>query len=73
LLRPKSTVLVALGKHIQFEVTVGLNGRVWVNAPSAALTILAKSALIASEFMTERQIEAMVAEVVKKHAHNAHN
>lgn len=31
--RPPAAVLSALGRSLQFEIAVGQNGRVWVDAP----------------------------------------
>ena len=45
LLAPDSAVLNALGKVISFEVAVGLNGRVWVKAPTPQQTIIVANAI----------------------------
>ena len=37
--KPPPDVVVMLGKEVGFEMAVGLNGRVWVDAPSAALAV----------------------------------
>jgi exosome complex component RRP40 len=37
-----------------------MNGRVWVNSPSEAHTVIIVNAILNSEFMTERQAQTMV-------------
>lgn len=43
--RPAPPLLAALGKAVAFELAVGLNGRAWVDAPSAALVARVAGAL----------------------------
>nr|CAB3477838.1 unnamed protein product [Digitaria exilis] len=43
---PTCPVLEALGKKLSFEIAVGLNGRVWVNAPAADTVILVSNAIM---------------------------
>jgi exosome complex component RRP40 len=49
LARPPPGVLLALGAEVAFELTVGLNGCVWVDAPSPALAVRVAGALAAAE------------------------
>lgn len=49
LARPPPAVLVALGAEAPFEVVVGLNGRVWVDAQGAALAARVARVLQAAE------------------------
>ncbi|KNC82742.1 hypothetical protein SARC_04983 [Sphaeroforma arctica JP610] len=60
LLRPKCTLVTALGEHFPYEMTVGLNGIVWVKAETLEQTIIAANATINSEFLNEAEIKAMV-------------
>ncbi|PON73778.1 Exosome complex RNA-binding protein 1/RRP40/RRP [Parasponia andersonii] len=49
---PPCPVLEALGKKISFEVAVGLNGRVWVNAASPSTVIITANAIMKSESLS---------------------
>ncbi|KAL5227573.1 hypothetical protein ABZP36_015838 [Zizania latifolia] len=49
---PTCPVLQALGKKLSFEIAVGLNGRVWVNAPSPSNVIVVSNAIIKSESLS---------------------
>lgn len=53
---PAAPVLEALGAGLQFEVAVGLNGRVWVCASTPATTVLVSNAILESEFKTKAQV-----------------
>ncbi|KAL4348634.1 hypothetical protein GQ457_17G016670 [Hibiscus cannabinus] len=46
---PTCPVLESLGKKLCFEIAVGLNGRVWVNAASPRTVIVAANAIMNSE------------------------
>ena len=63
--RPPCPLLEALARHIQYEVAVGLNGRVWVNADSPTKIILVANAISNSEFLTPAQTETLVAKLVE--------
>eukprot|EP00042_Codosiga_hollandica_P016723 m.43577 g.43577 ORF g.43577 m.43577 type:complete len:241 (+) comp46750_c0_seq4:1-723(+) len=60
LLSSDSTILSALGRRFQFEVAVGMNGRVWVKSGTAQHTIIISNYISASEHMTATQIDAML-------------
>ena len=45
LANPPCPMLAALGTAVQFELAVGQNGRVWVSAPTASLSVAVVSAL----------------------------
>ncbi len=53
-------VLQCLGKKIPFELAIGMNGRVWVNAHSPIHIILISNAILNSERMTNSVIQMMV-------------
>jgi len=59
LLSPKSVLLSTLGKHMVFEIAVGMNGRVWVRARTVKETICLANAVECAEFMNNDQIESM--------------
>ena len=63
---PPCPMLAALGAFIKFELAVGQNGRVWVSAPTAALTVLVASALqqvglsrVQAELVVKRLLESV--------------
>ncbi|DBA73196.1 hypothetical protein WJX77_008271 [Trebouxia sp. C0004] len=63
--RPPCPVLAALEKHLkQYEVAVGLNGKIWVKSPSIARTVIACNAIQRAEFMSSAQTELLVSKLV---------
>lgn len=66
LLSPSCAVLEALGKYFKFELTVGLNGRVWVNSASVVHLIAITNAILNSEYKTPEECIAMVNSIVEK-------
>ncbi|KAK1298906.1 hypothetical protein QJS10_CPB14g00131 [Acorus calamus] len=63
---PTCPVLEALGKKLSFEIAIGLNGRVWVNAPSPAAVILVSNAIVSSETLTGVQQKIMVDKLMQR-------
>ncbi|KAK6942899.1 K Homology domain, type 1, partial [Dillenia turbinata] len=57
---PTCSILEALGKKVSFEIAVGLNGRVWVNAESPSNIILVSNAIMRSESLSRVQQQIMV-------------
>ena len=57
-------MLAALGAAVQFELAVGQNGRLWVSAASATLTVLVASALKEAE-LSEAQAQVFVKRVME--------
>lgn len=66
LLRPNCALLQQLGSRVKFELAVGLNGRVWVDAGNVDDTILVANAIKASQNMSPRQVEAMVRTLLQR-------
>ncbi|KAJ2890157.1 exosome non-catalytic core subunit rrp40 [Coemansia aciculifera] len=66
LIDTKAPVLSALGNSVPFEVAVGVNGRVWVNAESAEKTILVANAIKNSEYLDAKQCRQMVKELLER-------
>lgn len=64
--RPTCPVLEALGKGLSFEIAVGLNGRVWVNAPSVSTVILVSNAIMNAEFLSSAQQQLMVQRLLQR-------
>ena len=63
--RPPCPVLAALEKHLkQYEVAVGLNGKIWVNSSRIARTVIACNAIQRAEFMSSAQTELLVSKLV---------
>ncbi|XP_050377424.1 uncharacterized protein LOC126794698 isoform X2 [Argentina anserina] len=63
---PILPVLAVLGKNISFQIAIGLNGRVWVNATEADKVIIVANAIMNSENLSGVQQIAMVDKLLKK-------
>ncbi|PIA40546.1 hypothetical protein AQUCO_02500332v1 [Aquilegia coerulea] len=63
---PTCPVLEALGKKLSFEIAVGLNGRVWVNAESPSTVILVSNAIMTSESLSGVQQRIMVDKLMQR-------
>ncbi|KAF5175508.1 Pnas-3-like protein, partial [Thalictrum thalictroides] len=63
---PTCPVLEALGKKLSFEIAVGLNGRVWVNAESPSTIILVSNAIMTSESLSGVQQRIMLDELMQR-------
>ena len=61
---PTAPVLAALGTHVQYEIAVGMNGRLWIRAGNVTTTILVTNAIIASEFLYPAQCNILVSRLV---------
>ncbi|KAK4568594.1 hypothetical protein RGQ29_004133 [Quercus rubra] len=62
---PTCPVLDALGKKLSFEIAVGLNGRVWVNATSPSTVIVVANGIMNSEFKSGVQQRGMVEKLLQ--------
>jgi len=62
---PECRVLKLLGKHFPFEITVGMNGRVWINSKGIIDMIAIANAIVSSEFMEDEQISFMIKQLVE--------
>lgn len=58
---PQCPLLAALGSHLQFELAVGQNGRVWVSAKTAAHTVLVAMAIRNTELVHYSKAQAEIA------------
>eukprot|EP00257_Ricinus_communis_P001252 XP_002511406.2 putative exosome complex component rrp40 [Ricinus communis] len=63
---PTCPVLEALGKKLSFEIAVGINGRVWVNATSPSTIIVVANAIMNSETLSAVQQKIMVDNLLDK-------
>ncbi|CAI0398647.1 unnamed protein product [Linum tenue] len=59
-------VLETLGKKLPFEIAVGLNGRVWVNAGSPSIVIVVGNAIMKSESLTKVQQKIMAEKLLQR-------
>ena len=57
-------VLKCVARHVPFEVAVGANGKVWLNAASPLIVILVSNAILNSEHMDRRQTDNMVTKLM---------
>ncbi|KAL3684850.1 hypothetical protein R1sor_002872 [Riccia sorocarpa] len=64
--KPTCPVLEALGKRLSYEIAVGLNGRVWVNAQEPSTVVAVSNAILTSEFLTPGQQHIMVSKVLER-------
>lgn len=63
--RPPCPVLASLEKYLkQFEIAIGLNGRIWINSPSTARTVIACNAIQRAEFLSSAQTELLVSKLI---------
>ncbi|EOY20707.1 PREDICTED: putative exosome complex component rrp40 isoform X3 [Theobroma cacao] len=62
---PTCPVLEALGKKLSFEIAVGLNGRVWVNAATPDTIVVVANAIMNSESLSGAQQIIMVEHLLK--------
>lgn len=63
---PACPVLESLGKKLSFEIAVGLNGRVWVNAESPSTVILVGNAIMNSESLSGVQQKIMAEKLLQR-------
>lgn len=60
LLDPKCYVLKAIGERISFEMAIGMNGKVWLEAEEIKDTISIANLILQSEKMSESDIKIMI-------------
>lgn len=65
LLHEDCQVLASLGKKLAFEVAVGVNGVVWVNAKTTKNITIISNAIMNSETMSPSEVDAMVSRLVE--------
>lgn len=63
---PACPVLDELGKQLSFEIAVGLNGRVWVNAESPSTVVVVSNAIVNSESLSAVQQKIMVDKLLQR-------
>lgn len=60
LLLPHSVVINELGKHFIYEVTIGMNGIVWLRGSDIFATIVIRNCIINSEYLNNIEIIEMI-------------
>ncbi len=66
LLSPHCNIQDALGEHFKFELTVGLNGRLWVHSRSPAHTIVVSNLILHSEYLSPQHCRELVREALHR-------
>lgn len=64
--RIDSFVLAAFGKRFSFEIIVGCNGKMILETATPALTKALGEAIIKAELLTEREVQALAAGIIKE-------
>ena len=64
LLEEDSPVLLALARHIKFEIAIGYNGWIWIDSESPQHSIIVANACLNSEFLEKDEMIAMVEELI---------
>lgn len=67
--RPGGQLLALIGERIPFEVAVGANGRVWLNAGSAAALVAIQNLITRAMAAPAEQRAQMVADVLGQRSH----
>ncbi|XP_074278682.1 exosome complex component rrp40-like [Silene latifolia] len=63
---PPCPLLEGLGKKLSFEIAVGLNGRVWVNAESPAKVVLVCNAIMKSRSSSPGEQKVYVEKLLER-------
>ncbi|KAI3454502.1 hypothetical protein Pfo_011165 [Paulownia fortunei] len=63
---PTCPVLETLGKKLAFEIAVGLNGRVWVNAASPSIVVLVANTIMKTEPLSPVQQKIKVESLLQR-------
>ena len=66
LLRPDCALLNTLGKHVPFEIAVGMNGIVWFKAGGVLDAIILRNTLANAEGLDDLHTEAMVLQLLRR-------
>lgn len=65
ILHPSNKLLELLGKDIKFELTCGVNGRIWIRSDNLKDVVTIANTLVDSEFMTDQGIKNLVEQNIK--------
>jgi exosome complex component RRP40 len=67
LLAEDAEVLQSLGKHLPYELAVGVNGKVWINSGNPLHTILISNAILNSRHLSDAEVRSMVGQLVQNY------
>lgn len=62
--RPPAPILLELGRQVSFEIAVGMNGRVWINAASPRTVTIVSAAIRAAETASDTQLAILVSKML---------
>eukprot|EP00466_Bigelowiella_natans_P013948 jgi/Bigna1/89516/estExt_fgenesh1_pg.C_500116 len=60
LISPRCHVLRSLGAVLKYELAVGMNGKVWVNASSVEEIVIISKIIVNSEFLSDKDVDTMI-------------
>uniref|UniRef100_F6QMW7 Exosome complex component RRP40 n=1 Tax=Ciona intestinalis TaxID=7719 RepID=F6QMW7_CIOIN len=63
LLSPSFTLIHELGARITFEITVGMNGRIFLSCNSPKFVILIMDVILSAEYLSNEQMEKLLNEI----------
>ena len=63
---PPAPVLAALGEALKYEIAIGQNERIWIDALASASTVLIANAIERSEFLREDQVRLLVQKLTSR-------
>ncbi|PSN53314.1 Exosome complex component RRP40 [Blattella germanica] len=64
ILNPQCCLLKTLGRDIPYDISVGMNGKIWVKAKSVRATIAIGNAILGAEHLNEEEIKIMCNKLV---------
>lgn len=65
LLSADDVILSVIGEKVEYEVVVGMNGRIWINSEERKTTIIISQILQQVEFMTEGEVRDLISQKLK--------
>ncbi|OLL26419.1 Exosome complex component rrp40 [Neolecta irregularis DAH-3] len=66
LLRPECELLLLLSHHLKYEVAIGMNGRVWINAESIKAAIVVSRCIESFNDSKSTDVSGLVRSIVKQ-------
>ena len=63
---PPAPVLASLGQTLKYEIAVGQNGCIWIDAPAPASAVLIANAIERSEFLDEDQVKLTIQKLTSR-------
>lgn len=67
LLSPGSKILVALGQKFNFEIALGMNGRIWLTAKTFEIVLYIVKVLERSETMMEKELNQLCEDILSQY------